>query len=276
MQQEEIYDFIVIGSGIAGLNTALTLSPFGTVLIITKKKIHNSSTYHAQGGMAAVIKDDDTIDSHINDTLEAGYLHNKKAAVSLLINGGADAVAKLVDLGVHFDKEKNGEFITSYEAAHSYPRILHATDFTGREIEKTFIKQVTKNPAITIWEDTVAVDLIVKEKQCYGVQVIKEKSFINLFARAVVLATGGTGQLYQWTTNPSVSTGDGIALAHRAGAKIHDLEFVQFHPTALLENASPLLLLSEALRGEGALLINAKGENFMKKVTRLQNLHPEI
>ena len=274
MQQEKKYDFIVIGSGIAGLNTALTLSPFGTILIITKKKLHNSSTYHAQGGIAAVIKHNDTIDSHINDTLEAGYHHNKKEAVSLLVNGSADAIAKLVKLGVLFDKEKNGKFVTSYEAAHSYPRILHATDFTGREIEKTLIKQVAKNPAITIWEDTAAVELIVKEKQCYGVQVIKENSFINLFARAVVLATGGTGQLYQWTTNPSVSTGDGIALAARMGAKVRDLEFVQFHPTALQENASPLLLLSEALRGEGAILINAKGERFMKKVHPLAELAP--
>lgn len=274
MQQEKMFDFIVIGSGIAGLNAALTLSHFGNVLIVTKKKLHDSSTYHAQGGIAAVTKKDDAIDSHINDTLTAGYQHNKKEAVSLLVNGGTKAISRLIALGVPFDKQENGDFITSYEAAHSYPRIFHATDFTGREIEKVLITQVEKNQAIEIWEDSAAVDLIVKDTQCFGVQVVNKNKLVNVFSRAVILATGGTGQLYQWTTNPSVSTGEGIALAYRAGAEICDMEFVQFHPTALKENASPLLLLSEALRGEGAVLINSNGKRFMPDYHPLAELAP--
>ncbi|SRR6266568_3224643 len=269
MQPAKTFDFIVIGSGIAGLNCALTLSSFGKVLIITKAKLKNSSTYLAQGGIAAVLKKEDSLFSHQQDTLAAGYHHNNKEAVELLVKGGKEAIKQLEQLGVPFDKSTDGDFISSYEAAHSYPRILHASDFTGREIEQALIANVLKQKTIEIWEDTAAIDLIVKDKQCYGMQVLKNDTMQNIFARAVILATGGIGQLYQWTTNPAVVTGDGIAIAHRAGAELKDLEFIQFHPTALEENASPLLLLSEALRGEGAVLVNNKRERFM------QNYHPK-
>jgi L-aspartate oxidase len=274
MQHKNVYDFIVVGSGIAGLHTALTLAPYGRVLIITKKQLNASSTSHAQGGIAAVIKEDDTLHAHINDTVTAGYNHNKKEAVDFLVKGGAPAISKLTQLGVRFDKYQNGDYITSFEAAHSYPRILHATDFTGREIEKALIANVLKKSTIEVWENTTAIDLIIKDNQCYGIQVLKDEKILNIFARAVILATGGAGQLYQWTTNPSVSTGDGIAIAWRAGAKVADLEFMQFHPTALKENASPLLLLSEALRGEGAILLNSKGERFMRSIHPRAELAP--
>jgi L-aspartate oxidase len=274
MQQEKTFDFIVVGSGISGLNSALTLSEFGKVLIVTKKKLSDSSTNLAQGGIAAVMKRDDSLASHHDDTLAAGYNHNDKKAVDLLVKNGQKAIKQLEKLGVQFDRQKNGDFVSSYEAAHSYPRILHASDFTGQEIEKTLIAAVLKKKTIEIWEDTAAVDLIIKNKQCYGLQVLKKQTFINLYSRAVILATGGVGQLYQWTTNPTVATGDGIALAYRAGAKMKDLEFVQFHPTALAENASPLLLLSEALRGEGAVLLNDKHERFMQKYHPKAELAP--
>jgi len=274
MQQEKMFDFIVIGSGIAGLNTSLILSEYGKVLLITKKKLSVSSTNLAQGGIAAVLHKEDSAKSHILDTLMAGYYHNKKSAVKLLVQGGSKAVTKLIKLGVKFDKHANGELISSYEAAHSSPRIVHATDFTGREIEKILIGTVLKTKNIEIWENTMAVELIVKDKQCYGVQVLKNNKMLNLFSRACILATGGIGQIYQWTTNPGVATGDGIAIAYEAGAKLKDLEFIQFHPTAFADKTSPLLLLSEALRGEGGLLLNNKHERFMLKYHPKAELAP--
>jgi len=274
MQQEKTFDFIVVGSGIAGLNTALILTHYGKVLVITKKKLNDASTNLAQGGIAAVLKKEDSAASHVRDTLNAGYHHNKKSAVKLLVKGGAKAVDTLVKLGVNFDKHQSGELLSSYEAAHSSPRIVHATDFTGREIEKILIANVLENKNIEVWENTVAVNLIVKNKKCFGVQVLKNKKIINVYSRAVILATGGVGQLYQWTTNPTIATGDGIALAYQAGAQVKDLEFIQFHPTALQENASPLLLLSEALRGEGAILLNSKHQRFMPKYHSQKELAP--
>ena len=272
--RQTVFEFIVAGSGIAGLHTALTLAPFGSVLIITKKKLSSSSTYYAQGGIAAVTNKDDSVISHTNDTMSAGYYYNKKKAVNVLVNGGGEAIANLVKFGVPFDREKNKNFLTSYEAAHSYPRILHATDFTGREIEKALISAAKKNSAITLWEDTTAIDLLVSDNECVGIVVLKNNMLLNLFSRGVVIATGGVGQLYQWTTNPDVSTGDGLAIANRAGADLSDLEFMQFHPTAFAENVSPLLLISEALRGEGAVLKNAKGDRFMQKIHPLAELAP--
>ncbi|QQG40521.1 MAG: L-aspartate oxidase [Candidatus Levyibacteriota bacterium] len=253
-------DFIVIGSGIAGLNAALTLANFGNVTIITKQAIEDSSTNIAQGGVAAVTNPKDTIFSHINDTLKAGSFHNKKSAVSFLVKHGKTAIIKLADFGVNFDKK------TTLEAAHSFPRIHHATDITGHEIEKALVAAVLKNPNISVWKHTYAIDLIAKNNICFGVTALKDKKIIQIFSRAVVLATGGAGQLYSYTTNPSVVTGDGIAISHRAGAKTKDLEFVQFHPTALKGKTSPLFLLSEALRGEGAYLLDIYGKRFINEL----------
>ncbi|HEX8932407.1 MAG TPA: L-aspartate oxidase, partial [Patescibacteria group bacterium] len=270
---QNTFDFVVVGSGIAGLNTALTLAPYGQVLIITKKKLNASSTFFAQGGIAAVTKKDDSLASHIQDTLTAGYHHNKKQAVDFLVKNGSNAIEKLVKFGVQFDKQ-DGDYITSFEAAHSYPRILHATDITGQEISNTLAANVLNNSNIQIWENTQAMDLIANNNTCYGIQVLRRNKIINLFSRVVVLATGGTGQLFQWTTNPSVATGDGIAIAARAGVTLADLEFVQFHPTALKGKTSQLFLLSEALRGEGAYLIDSKGNRFMPDLHPLAELAP--
>lgn len=274
MQQAKDFDFIVVGSGIAGLNSALTLSSYGNVLVITKKKIKDSSTFFAQGGIAAVTKQDDSVQLHLKDTLTAGYKHNNRQAVQQLVENGQAAVARLAGLGVPFDKKNNGDLISSFEAAHSYPRIVHATDFTGREIENVLVTHAVANNSITIWEHTAALDLITDNKTCIGVQLVKKNKIFTLYSRAVVLATGGIGQLYTITTNPDVSTGDGIAIAYRAGASVQDMEFIQFHPTALMHGTSPLLLLSEALRGDGAILLNSHGERFMQTVHPLGELAP--
>jgi L-aspartate oxidase len=271
---QKYIDFVVIGSGIAGLNTALTLASYGQVLIITKKKITDAATQYAQGGIAAVTNNKDSFNAHIQDTVQAGYLHNDLEAVSFLAKEGPKAIEKLVHFGVPFDRKNNGSFATSFEAAHSFPRILHASDFTGRNIEKTLVTKTLANQSIEIWEYTYAIDVITSNNTCFGVQVIKNGTIISIFSKATVLATGGIGQLYQWTTNPSVATGDGIAMAYRAGVKLADLEFIQFHPTALKNHSSPLFLLSEAIRGEGARLIDHKGKQFMKTIHPQKELAP--
>ncbi|MBI2431193.1 MAG: FAD-binding protein, partial [Candidatus Levybacteria bacterium] len=218
-------DFIVIGSGIAGLNAALMLSKYEKVLLVTKKKSIDSATNYAQGGIAAVTDKKDNFRFHEQDTLKAGVFHNNKKAVKFLVEHGKNTIKQLAYIGVAFDKK------TTLEAAHSYPRIHHATDITGHEIEKALVKKVLTNKNISVWEHTYAVDLIIKNKICFGATVIKDKKIIPIFSRLVVLATGGAGQLYSYTTNPDVVTGDGLAIGYRAGAKTKDLEFVQFHPT---------------------------------------------
>ncbi len=260
------FDFLIIGSGIAGLTTALSLAPHGSVLVVSKGELIGGSTNLAQGGIAAVVQPGDTIASHIHDTLVAGAFHNNKAAVEVLIEQGPLAIAWLESQGVVFDR-KNDTYATSFEAAHAYPRVLHITDLTGRELEKSLLAACKKFPSITLWEQTTAVDLILNKKKCIGASFIKNKKVFPVAAHATILATGGVGQLYEWTTNPVGSTGDGIALAHRVGAKLADLEFVQFHPTALQTNISPLFLISEALRGEGAYLKKVKSQKSKVKIT---------
>lgn len=257
---ENNFDYIIIGSGIAGLTTALTLSNSGNVAIFTKKNPSDSSTNLAQGGMAAMIGKGDNADWHIEDTMKAGAFHNKKSAVSLLIKDSRDAHSWLKLQGVLFDIKP------SLEAGHRLPRIFHTTDFTGADIEKTLLKKISENKNIKIFKDSNAVDLIVEKNICQGVYVLKKNEVIQYLAKAVILATGGSGQVYQWTTNPEVATGDGIAMATRAGAKISDLEFVQFHPTAFKADISPLFLLSERLRGEGAWLVDEKGKRFVDEL----------
>lgn len=261
-------DFAVIGSGIAGLHAAITLARFGQVLLITKKNVTDASTTLAQGGIAAVTEKKDSFSDHIADTLEAGYHHNNKKAVELLVTHAPQAITRLKRFGVPF-----ADTVT-LEAAHSSPRIWHAGDITGVAIEKALVRAAKGQAAITIWENTLAIDLIVRGTICYGVTVIRDKTVVPIFSRMTVLATGGIGQLYLWTTNPAVATGDGIAMSYRAGAQLSDLEFIQFHPTALKHGLSPLFLLSEALRGEGAYLRNKNGERFMSAVHPLSELAP--
>ncbi len=255
------FDYIIIGSGIAGLTTALTLADSGKVAIFTKKNPSDSSTNLAQGGMAAMIGEGDQADWHIEDTMKAGDFHNKKEAVKLLVKNSQEALLWLKKQGVLFDSKP------SLEAGHRLPRIFHTTDFTGADIEKALLKQVSKNKNIKIFKNSLAVDLIVKNHICQGVFILSKDNKINsFFAKSIILATGGSGQVYQWTTNPEVATGDGVAIAGRAGAEISDIEFVQFHPTAFKNKTSPLFLLSERLRGEGAKLVDENGNRFVDEL----------
>lgn len=256
-------NFLVIGSGISGLNFALNAAKKGKVTIITKKRLVDSNTNFAQGGIAAVLDKTDDINAHIKDTMSAGANHNNKKAVKFMIENSTQAIYHLIDLGVKFEKE-NGSLKLTKEGGHSQRRIAYVGDYTGKEIEYILVKRVEEHPNITILENTFAIDLIVEKNKCYGVSVIRRNKIENILADQTVIATGGVGQLFLQTTNPRIATGDGIAMGIRAGLKAKDIEFIQFHPTAFDKNISPKFLISEAVRGEGAKFINAKGENFMK------------
>ena len=259
-------DFLIIGSGIAALRAAAELSGAGDVLILTKAEPEEGNTGYAQGGIAAAIGPDDSPSLHLSDTLAAGDGLCDEAAVRVLVEEGPRYVRELIDWGVRFDREENGEPALAIEGAHSARRVLHAKDATGREIGRALWQRASTLPGITAHTHARAVDLRVEDGECRGA------CFLDAFgaqrearAGAVLLATGGAGQVYRETTNPIVATGDGIAMGFRAGATVADLEFVQFHPTALKVEGQPRFLLSEALRGEGARLINADGEAFVSR-----------
>lgn len=265
------FDYIVIGSGIAGLTTALNLTGSGSVAIFTKKDPSDSATGLAQGGMAAMAGKGDREEWYIEDTVKAGDFHNKKDSVKFLVKNSQEALLWLKEQGVLFDRKP------SLEAGHRLARIFHTTDYTGRDVERTLLKQVSKNKKIKIFANSLAINLIVKKNICYGVLILTDDEKITpFFAKAVILATGGSGQVYQWTTNPEVATGDGVAMASRAGAKITDLEFIQFHPTAFKNKTSPLFLLSERLRGEGARLVDEKGDRFVDELISRDKLSRSV
>lgn len=277
MSQVPSTDFIVIGSGIAGMSTALKASQYGRVVLFTKGRMMESNTYFAQGGIAAAMGPGDTPEAHHLDTLTAGADLCEPNAVSILVRSGPDRVRELIDLGTRFDTTPSGTLAFGREAAHSLPRILHARgDATGAEIASVLARAVRREPSITIYESAFVIDIIVERDRCVGCWVYHpEKGVaIPVFARACVIATGGCGQLYQFTTNPWVATGDGLAMAYRAGARLVDMEFVQFHPTALAHFEDPMVLVSEAVRGEGATLIDSNGERFMTSVHPLAELAP--
>ena len=268
-------DFLVIGSGIAGLNFALRTAQYGKVTIVTKKKILESNTNLAQGGIAVVTKKDDTFQSHIQDTLRVGSGLSNRRIVEILVKNGPKEIQSLISFGVKFDKEGNMPDLTR-EAGHSKDRILHSGDTTGREIEQALAKRVRENKGIEVFENGFATDLIIKDAKCYGINMldIKSKEIVNIFSKVTVLATGGAGHVYQNTSNPEIATGDGIAMAFRGGAKVEDMEFVQFHPTTLNILGTPHFLISETFRGEGAVLVNEKGERFMEKYVDSGELAP--
>jgi len=259
-------DFLVIGSGIAGLNFALKTAQYGRVTIVTKKEIMESNTNLAQGGIAAVTRKDDTFQTHIEDTLKVGCGLSNKKAVEILVKNGPKEIQSLISLGVNFDREDDEPHLTR-EAGHSKDRILHAGDTTGREIEQALTKRVKENKNIEVLENCFAVDIIVKHAKCHGASVLdaKSKKIMHVFSRGTVLATGAIGYVYENTTNPEIATGDGIAMAFRAGAKVEDMEFVQFHPTTLNKPGAPHFLISETFRGEGAILVNKKSKRFLEK-----------
>jgi L-aspartate oxidase len=268
-------DFLVVGSGIAGLNFALKVAKYGRVTIVTKKEIMESNTNLAQGGIAAVTQKGDSVQLHIEDTLRVGSGLSDKRIVKLLAEQGPEAIQNLLSFGVNFDKE-NDELHLSTEGGHSRARVLHSGDTTGKEIEQAMTESVRENKDIEVFEDCLAIDLILKGAECIGAKIldIKNRTVCDIFARATVLATGGVGYLYQNTTNPEIATGDGIAMAFRAGAKLEDMEFVQFHPTTLNKLGAPHFLISEALRGEGAILVDSAGNRFMLDYDRMGELAP--
>ncbi|HLZ07232.1 MAG TPA: L-aspartate oxidase, partial [Chloroflexota bacterium] len=259
------FDLIVVGSGLAGLHAALLGAKFGDVLLVTKANLVDSNTMYAQGGIAAALSAADSPSNHFDDTIAAGDGLCDPDAVRILVEEGPLRVRELIDLGVPFDRV-DGQIVSTREAAHSFPRILHAGgDATGARIETTVIQSVRTSRRITVRENCVVSDLIVRDGAVVGVRTVDGSTgeVLDVSAGAVILATGGAGQLYAHTTNPIVATGDGIALAYRAGAAVADLEFVQFHPTALLVPGAPRFLVSEAVRGEGGILRNSAGVRFV-------------
>lgn len=263
---------IVAGSGIAGLTAALRLSGRHTVTLVTKDRLGESNTEWAQGGIAGVIGPDDTVASHVSDTLTAGAGHCDPEAVRILCEAGGDAIVSLAEAGVDFDTDSTGAWARGMEGAHSYPRIFHSGgDATGRAISIALAEKLRIEVAagrVTLLEDTMLVDVLTsydnrRPVRTTGITVLRSGRVESLSAEAVVLATGGAGQLFAHTTNPAAATGDGLAAAIRAGAEVADLEFFQFHPTTL---AGPGFLISEAVRGAGALLLDERGRRFMCEV----------
>ena len=267
--------FLVIGSGVAGLHTAWRASEHGDVLVLTKRSLFDSATAYAQGGIAAALGAGDSPALHWRDTLAAGAALCDAAAVRVLVEEGPARVRELHTAGADFDLDPSGSFELGREAAHSTNRIVHAHgDQTGAEVARTLIERVSESKRIQVLEKSRVLDLIVDNGRCFGAKTSVAGKAVEIIADATVLATGGCGQLYRYTTNPVVATADGFAVAFRAGVRLSDMEFVQFHPTALDTPENPLQLISEAVRGEGATLVNDRGQRFMKKKHRQAELAP--
>ena len=257
-------DFLIVGGGIAGLRAAIALAPAGRVLVLTKADATESNTGYAQGGIAAAIGPDDGPALHAADTLAAGDGLCDGAAVRVLVEEGPRLVRELVEWGARFDRDAQGQLALGLEAAHSVRRIVHARDATGREIGRTLWDRASSLPSIQTANHALVTDLLVDDAGVRGVGYFDDRGVRHeVRARATLLATGGAGQVFRETTNPAVATGDGVALAYHAGARVADLEFVQFHPTALNLPGAPRFLVSEAVRGEGGRLVNASGQAFM-------------
>ncbi len=280
------FDFLILGSGIAGLSFALKVAAHGRVAIVTKKSRAESNTNYAQGGIAAVTSKEDSFEAHVRDTLEAGAGLCKENVVRKIVEEGPARIAELIELGMKFsEREINGtkELDLGREGGHSQRRILHAKDVTGREIERALLAAVAAQPNIEVFENHFAIDLITSQKlgyvgenRCLGVYVLDNKTGkVETFAaNTILLATGGCGKVYLYTTNPDIATGDGVAMAYRAGAAIANMEFIQFHPTCLYHPRAKTFLISEAVRGEGAVLKNQRGEEFMENAHPLKSLAP--
>ena len=268
-------DFIIVGSGIAGLRAAVELAASGDIVIITKADPSESNTEYAQGGIAAAIGRDDSPDLHAEDTMKAGDGLCDETAVRVLCSEGPGYTRELIEWGARFDRTAGGEPSLASEGAHSVRRVLHAADATGREIGRVLWDRISTVARIRVLTNTLAVGAIVEDGRCRGVRFIDAAGQPGrAYGRATLLATGGAGQVYAETTNPEVATGDGVALAYRAGARIADMEFVQFHPTVLDVKDAPRFLLSEALRGEGAQLVDASGDPFMLRYHPAGDLAP--
>jgi len=288
-KQQLSYDFIVLGSGIAGLTFALKAAQQGRVAIITKKHKAESNTNYAQGGIAAVTSQEDSFEMHIKDTCNAGAGLCKEDIVRTIISEGPDRIQELIELGMRFSEREipnsggEKELDLGKEGGHSKRRILHCKDVTGREIERALLHAIAMNPNIEVLENHFAIDLITSRKmglsgenKCLGAYVLdcQTQRILTFRAPVVLLATGGCGKVYLYTTNPDIATGDGVAMAYRAGVEIANMEFVQFHPTCLYHPKAKTFLISEALRGEGGILKNLQGVSFMEKAHHLASLAP--
>jgi len=280
-------DYLIVGSGISGLYAALHLADSGEVTIITKAELTETNTSYAQGGVASVLASTDSFESHIHDTLVAGAGLCDPEAVRILVTEGPGHVRKLLDLGARFEKNPQGDLRLGLEGGHSEKRIVHTADYTGREIEEVLERAVRSHPNIRIFEHTSVVELITRyhlaepsgateSPRCFGAYVYDRNTWeIGIFtARATILATGGAAQVYLYNTNSPVATGDGVALAYRAGAVISNMEFYQFHPTSLYSPGEKTFLISEAVRGYGGILRNQNGEPFMEHYDPRRELAP--
>ena len=280
-------DYLIIGSGIAGLTFALKAASKGTVAIVTKKERAESNTNYAQGGIAAVMNHTDSVEEHKQDTLVAGAGLCDEHIVDIVVNEGPQRVRELIDMGAHFTRE-NGQLHLGREGGHSTNRIVHAADRTGYEVERTLLSNVANHPNIEIYEHHFALELITDHHlgrhvtrlspdiTCYGAFIYDEHEghIEKILAKATLLATGGAGQVYLHSTNPRIATGDGVAMAYRAKARIANMEFVQFHPTSLYHPEANSFLISEAVRGEGGILVNKAGERFMPSYDEREELAP--
>jgi L-aspartate oxidase len=284
----ESFDYLVLGSGAAGLSYALQVADVGTVAIITKKKSSESNTNYAQGGIAAAIRDDDSTEAHLQDTLVAGAGLCDESVVRTIVNEGPARIRQLQDLGARFSADDKGGLHLGREGGHGTNRIVHAADATGHEVEMSLLERVAGHPNIVLFEYHFALELITEHHlgqtvtrvrpdiRCFGAYVFDEQSGSIKVIRASVtmLATGGAGHIYLHTTNPEVATGDGIAMAYRAKARVENLEFVQFHPTSLFHEDADSFLISEAVRGDGAVLRNLDGHRFMPEYDDRAELAP--
>ncbi|MDX1931536.1 MAG: L-aspartate oxidase [Capsulimonadales bacterium] len=277
--QQNVFDFVVLGSGIAGLTFALDVALLGSVALVTKKDRTDSNTNWAQGGIAGVMSPDDSFELHIQDTLIAGAGLCQEEAVKVLVEEGPHAIRELIDFGVKFNIEPDGDLALTKEGGHSRRRIAYHQDLTGREIERALVAQATDHPGITVYEHHIGIDLAKSqdETEVCGVYVLDTANgSIDTFIarRAVMMATGGCGHVYAHTTNPPIATGDGVAMAFRAGAIVSNMEFMQFHPTTLYYPGARSFLISEAVRGEGGILRDRAGRAFMKDYDERGSLAP--
>ncbi|MBN2432290.1 MAG: L-aspartate oxidase [Acidobacteria bacterium] len=280
----EKVDFLVIGSGIAGLTFALEASAHGSVLVVTKSEPSESSTRYAQGGIASVLGKDDSFQAHVDDTFSAGAGICETAMVELVVRSGPERIRWLESLGVEFSTTATGDRDLGLEGGHSRRRVAHVEDMTGRSVEQVLLERVSQTPNVRLVTPVIAIDLITADKvrhagdanRCLGAYILDltTNCIQTILARCTFLATGGCGKVYLVTSNPDVATGDGIAMAYRAGARVANMEFIQFHPTCLYHHKAKSFLISEALRGEGGVLINAAGHPFMDEYHPQGSLAP--